>query len=317
MVRKSRKAVADTDQAASVAWPAFTQQLTGVLGALEEDQFLVITVKRTNRFVQFAAQGAFGMRAETTSNDYLAPSERLGTRQIAALATAGWRGQTAGSGESTPEKDPDGSPNFFVEFDHPVPDKDVAQLAVHTLAQVLRVPHPGFLEYEVFDIEGNPILLPSLGLKRAARRPQAPDAANLAERLLATLRETMGIADLEYDEDGDIGVRHGSIAAFVRLVGHPWYVRIHSRILSDIEEMPELLSRLNGINAQVRHLHFVAQNDGVYALADLPAEPFVSEHVASVFLYFCQIADGIDSLLQGEFGGQTAFAETVPSVLKH
>jgi len=317
MTRQSRNAVADTGQAISVAWPPFTQQLAGVLGALEEDQFLVITVKRTNRFVQFAAQGAFGMRAETTSNDYLAPAERLGKRQVAALGAAGWQGQTGGPEESTPEKDPDGSPNFFVEFDNPVAVADVAQLAVHTLAEILRVPHPGFLEYEAFDIEGNPILLPSLGLKRAAPRPQAPDAASLAQRLRTTMRESIGVADLEYDDDGDIGVRHGSIAAFVRLVGHPWYVRIHSRILTDIEETPELLARLNGINAHVRHLHFVAQNAGVYALADLPAEPFVGEHVASVFLYFCQIADGIDSLLQGEFGGQTTFAETVPSLLKH
>ncbi len=317
MVRKSPPAVADTRPAVSVAWPPFAEQLTGVLGALEEDQFLVLTVKRTNRFVQFAAQGAFGMRAETTSNDYLAPAERLGARQIAALGTAGWHGQTGGPEESTPEKDPDGSPNFFVEFDDPVPFKDVAKLAVHTLAKILRVPHPGFLEYAAFDMGGNPILLPSLGLKRATRAPQASDAATLAQRLLATIRESIGVNDLEYDEDGDIGVRHGSIAAFVRLVGHPWYVRIHSRILADIEETPELLARLNDINAHVRHLHFVVQNGGVYALADVPAEPFVSEHVASVFLYFCQIADGIDSLLQSEFGGQTAFIESLPSVLKH
>ena len=57
MTRQSRNAVADTDQAVSVAWPPFTQQLAGVLGALEEDQFLVITVKRTKDFpVTFVPQ---------------------------------------------------------------------------------------------------------------------------------------------------------------------------------------------------------------------------------------------------------------------
>lgn len=37
------------------------------------------------------------------------------------------------------------APNFFVEFDSPVPFKDVAKLAVHTLAEILDVPHPGRL----------------------------------------------------------------------------------------------------------------------------------------------------------------------------
>ena len=29
------------------------------------------------------------------------------------------------------------------------------------------------------------------------------------------------------------------------------------------------------------------------------------------------IADGMDSLLQEEFGGQTAFVESMPSLMKH
>jgi len=146
MVRKSLKSVVDTPHRISVAWPAFVERLAGVLGALEEDQYLVISVKRTNRFVQFAAQGAFGMRAETTSNDYLTGSERLSARQVLALRAAGWHGQTGSPDESTPEKDPDGSPNFFVEFASPVPFMDVAQLTVQTVAEILGVPHPGFLE---------------------------------------------------------------------------------------------------------------------------------------------------------------------------
>jgi len=317
MSSASTNPVGDMPQRLSIDWPPFTEKLAGVLGALEEDQFLVISVKLTNRFVQFAAQGSFGMRAETTSNDYLTASERLGTRQLAALEAAGWCGPTGTAGESTPEKDPDGSPNFFVEYDAPVPFKDVAELAMHTLAEILRVPHPGFLEYEAFDTSGNAILLPSLGLKRATRPAQTTDVAALPEQLLATIREAIGVADLEFDDDGDIGVRYGSLAAFVQLTGNPPCVHIHAPLVADVDETPELISRINQINLGVRHLHLVVNEGVVYAVADVLAEPFVSEHVANIFRYFCQIADGIDSLLQVEFGGKTAFAESAPSSLKH
>lgn len=66
-----------------------------------------------------------------------------------------------------------------------------------------------------------------------------------------------------------------------------------------------------------RFLRFFLHDGAVYAASDVPAEPFIGEHVASVFVYFCQVADGIDSLLQAEFGGRTAFLESSPSALKH
>ena len=52
----------------SVDWPPFAKTLASVLAKLEEDQFLIVPVKQSNQYVQFAAQGSFGMRTETTSN---------------------------------------------------------------------------------------------------------------------------------------------------------------------------------------------------------------------------------------------------------
>ena len=45
---------------------------------------------------------------------------------------------------------------------------DVADLTVKTVAEILGVRHPGFLEYDAFDADGIAILLPSLGLQRVA-----------------------------------------------------------------------------------------------------------------------------------------------------
>ncbi|OGT88615.1 MAG: hypothetical protein A2286_03235 [Gammaproteobacteria bacterium RIFOXYA12_FULL_61_12] len=315
MSKKSAKTPLDAPRRLSVAWLPFAEGLAASLGVLEDDQSLVISVKRSNRYVQFAAQGAHGMRTETTCNSYLAKSERLDARQIAALAEAGWHAPTGKPGESTPENDPDGSPNFFRQFPVPVPLKSVADLAVSTLAEILRVPHPGFLEYEAFDADGQVILLPGLGLKRAVRSPQ-PEAS-LPELLRAALREVAGIPDLDFDEDGDIGIRYGSLIIFVRLMGDPPHVRLVSPLLADVDESQGLLARLNEINCRLGHMHLIAHNDAILAIADVPAAPFVSDHMAQALRDFCQLTDGMDDLLQGEFGGRLSFPEAMPSSLKH
>ena len=81
----------------------------------------------------------------------------------------------------------------------------------------------------------------------------------------------------------------------MKLIDEPPYVLNFSRILSDVEATPELLVRLNDVNAQ----------------------PFVAPHVVQAFTNFCAIADAMGVLLQDEFGGETAFAQSMPSSLKH
>ena len=55
----------------------------------------------------------------------------------------------------------------------------------------------------------------------------------------------------------------------------------------------------------------------IFAVSDLPAAPFVAEHVGHGAQAFFRIAEGIDGLLQAKFGGRTAFSESMPSMLKH
>lgn len=109
---KSKSAANNLNQSSylSVAWPPFQRKLAAVLGQLEEDQFLVLSVKRSSgRYVQFAAQGSFGMRMETASNSYLDKPERLDELQMSTLIDAGWHAPTRDPVDSTPENDPDGS----------------------------------------------------------------------------------------------------------------------------------------------------------------------------------------------------------------
>lgn len=152
----------------SAGWLSFAENLTAVLAKLKKDQYLILSVKESNRFVQFAAQGSSGMRVEATSNAYLSKPEKLKKRQITALHKRGWNDPTGSPDESTPEKDPEGSPNFFIEFTDPVSFGEVAKLAVYTLAEILDVPDPEALQYEAFTAKGKEIALPKLGLPKKA-----------------------------------------------------------------------------------------------------------------------------------------------------
>ena len=302
----------------SAGWPPFAQKLAAVLEMLEEDQFLVLSVKRSNQYIQFAAQGSFGMRVETTSNNYLARPQQLSKRQIAALIEAGWHAPSGTPVTATPDRDPDGSPNFYIDFPETQSHESVAEWSVKTLAEILRVPHPGMLEYEAFDADGNSLALAELGLRRTRHSQETGEIPSLPQRLLDTLREVTDIADLDFDPDGDIGIRYGNSVVFLRpMLNNPPTVRIFSRLLADIEETPKLLTRLNEFNIGASHFHLSVTHGAVFAVSDVIAAPFVSDHVAHAFQSFCEIADGITGQLLAEFGENSPYFEAMPSLLKH
>jgi hypothetical protein len=106
-----KRAVSDVrDFLASIpqAWASFSKKLSAVLSKLEMDQYLIISAKDSNRFVQFASEGEAGTRVEVTSNYFLKGRDRLNRRQILWLRTNGWNAPTGDVNEATPEKDPKG-----------------------------------------------------------------------------------------------------------------------------------------------------------------------------------------------------------------
>lgn len=130
----------------------------------------------------------------------------------------------------------------------------------------------------------------------------------------------MSLADfseLDFDDDGDISIRYGSAMAFVCLIEDPLYIRIFSPILSDVEESPGLFGLLNAINAKGTLIRFFYKNGVIHGIADISAAPFVSAHVIQGLAHFCVIADEMGNMLQAKLGGQTAFVEVMPSVMRH
>jgi hypothetical protein len=150
---------------ADVEWNRLTDNIAACLADLSEDEFLILSSKSANYFVQFAAQGQFGMRIEATSNVYAAPPENvLSADAYSAMDKLGWKFPTGVPGSEP--RDPDGSPNFFLDLALPLDFRRVAGIAVKTLRQVYRIQHPGQLQYKSFDGSGIEIRFPTLRLKR-------------------------------------------------------------------------------------------------------------------------------------------------------
>lgn len=301
----------------SMAWPSFEQKLAATLGYLKEDQFLILSLKRSNRFVQFAAQGSFGMRIETTSNSYLPKAEQLDKQQISTLIDIGWIEPTGKPSESTPEYDPDGSPNFFMEFSVPVSFEAVANLAIRTLAEILRVPHPGFLQYGAFDAEENEIALPTLGLKQAERTAQDENEGAIASQLLALLRGLTHIADLDFNEHGYIGFCAGNLPMFVAIANSQTYIRVGSPIHSGLFDTTNVLALLNDINFGIYGMHFYLRDETVYGVIDIPALPFVSEHIVRAIGQIRTAAKEMSETLQEQFGRRSERLDCAASSTCH
>ncbi len=149
-------------------WSEFTDHLAEALACLEEDEYLIISTISGSYYVQFAAYDDFALRAEAVSNGYLAGENRLSLLACAKVLGLGWNRPThLPAAADGPAKDPHGSPNYFLDFEAPVPYGSVAALASETLQYVFGATDPGTLEYKAFSQGGSSIRFPHLRIARA------------------------------------------------------------------------------------------------------------------------------------------------------
>lgn len=286
------------DRRVSKDWITFAHQFAQVLSRLEENQFLILSAKRGNRYLQFSCQGSWGMRAEVTSNHFLNGDERLARREMAWLRAHGWNAPTGTPKQATPDKDPDGSPNYYIDFLVSVPISDVVSVAIDTLIHGLALPYPGVLSYESFNSAGGALEFQELGLKSAPRQSKP-----LMEQVLTLFRSVTGIENLTFDDDGDLGVRYGAI--LVSAVQLENRVRLFSALVTGVAESQLLLRKLNQINDGVLRIRLFWHDDVVYAALGIPADPFVPAHLATAMNEFSEVAEGLAIVLRAEFSGKT------------
>ena len=261
----------------SVEWPVFEKNLAEVLKSMQEDEFLVISQKRSNLFVQFAAHGEFGMRAETTSEVYLNKEESHSVRTHHALLALGWKLPTGSPSESTPADDPDGSPNYFVDFPAGTSPQQIAALSVRTLADLYEIPHPGNLEYDAFDNDETPISYKILKIQSVNKRKASPRSP--AKRLLKAIIAATGIQDLEYGDDEDLYICYGDLGIFVALSEDMSCIRILSPMIKVTGGNNGLLEVINTLNAEQQAIKFFVHNDYVMAMHIISAQPIVDQHI--------------------------------------
>ena len=285
------------DRKISKAWIPFAQNLTQVLSRLEEDQMLILSAKQGNRFVQFSCQGTWGMRAEVTSNHFLRKGDRLNRREIAWLRSHGWNAPTDTPKQATPDRDPDGSPNYYIDFSASRLASEIANVAIETLIHGLAFSHPGALSYESFDTTGRVLEFREIGLKPTPRQK-----GSVMEQVLSVFRQVTKLDDLTLDDDGDVSVRYGSVLVCATQLDNR--VRLFSVLVADIEETPTLLRKLNQINDGDHRTRVFWRDDVVYAILDLPGDPFVPAHLVAAMHEFSEVADGLAIVLGAEFSGK-------------
>jgi hypothetical protein len=170
-------------------WRRFERTLTDALSDLDDDEYLILSMRFGSRFVQFAGQGAEGMRVESVSNHYLDDEEALTGGEQDLLLAMGWHPPTYDP-EAVVKHPAEGSPNYFRELEAPVRFWSVAELAIRTLRLVHRIETPDQLEYQAFNRVGESIRFPSLRIWRT-RRTKASDDSSEGRLALVSCADTV------------------------------------------------------------------------------------------------------------------------------
>jgi hypothetical protein len=123
------------------------------------------------------------------------------------------------------------------------------------------------------------------------------------------VREWLEVSVLAVDSDGDIPVRHGSAAYYIRVVdSDPPIVSIFSIVLRGVPRTGKLLRRLNEINAKIVQAKVFHEGDRVIMAVHLLAETITPEELIQACTVVANLADELDDQLKAGFEGETAFA---------
>lgn len=286
-------------------WHEFASALRKTLAHMAEDQYLILQCKGSKRFVQIATQHR-NIRVEASSNHFLSGRDALSAKDIKALRRLGWLAPTGTPEQATPERDPNGSCNYFLELQLPVDFAQLATMLVKTLSVVMGVPHDGYIAYSAFGVNGEgDVSYPDLGIKREVTDPNLR-MDELDARLLSVLQEASGCSTLAFDEDGYVDVTMAGQRCLVNVVGKPPMVRFLMPLLAEIRLSKKLLEQLNQLNLSDPSVCHVWTNDMVFAVQDIPAWPLQAQHVEASLASFTETASKSALWLQSDFGAQAS-----------
>ena len=181
----------------------------------------------------------------------------------------------------------------------------VAHLAVTALRDVYGAPHPGFLTVEAYDTEGNAVAVPDLQFEPTPDAPAvdegtaAPlllrptDPEELRRAVHASLTRLLQADEIVVDDDGDIPIRWGSAALYVRVLDDHPIVRIFSPILTDIVITPQVREAVNEVNRDRPLVSAMWIDDTVILVADVFVAAFSEDNFVNVMHDVSAVAAGV------------------------
>jgi hypothetical protein len=152
---------------------------------------------------------------------------------------------------------------------------------------------------------------------KSRRKRLEVEPQDIAALLLETIKDVTGLTDIKPDQDGDIGVGCGCAVTYLRAIDDGKQVHLFSTVVHDLTESAHLIERLNAINANTTAMQFTFIAEAIYAELKVATDPYDSQQIAKTFKQFGEVADAMGMLFQGEFGGKTAIAKSMLTVMRH
>lgn len=296
----------EVDRATAGAWREFQAALADRLAGLEEDDVAIVEAmvgeepeEGAAPYVQFCAFGDGMLRGEVASNHVLDERWELGEASLLALAELGYAAPTY-----TPEEEPDhGSLNHFVDVEQVEADR-LAVMATRALRDVFGVAHPALLSGDVAD-EVSPTVEGA-----AAERADEPLAVfphgghvELTAMVDRALTPYFG-HEPRHDSDGDIPVTAGLSVFFVRVPEDVPVIELLGCVATDVTDLEAAHREVEILNRDVRFAKFRVSGDSVVVDLQLPAWPFVAEHLRAMVAMLTDMIDRVEDDLVERVGGR-------------
>lgn len=289
------------------AWLSLRDRLSGVLGVLEERQYLVLSTRRSPYYVQFAMEEDSCLLAEAVSDSFLPKGLRLGKARKEALLGLGWQAPSDGSRKTRTRQGRPESPNFHRRFKGRDEFEVAASIAVRALRDVYGFPRPGALRYNSFEREGGQILLPTLGLGRyvpASEEAPADTPESLRDQVLETVRDAFGLEEVRFNSKGMLALEVDDALVFVQVLGEPQFVRLYAPVLLEVANEERALAFLNTLNLDGIHSRFLLYEGSVIAVIDQLGVPFVPDHFVESFMSIAASVQALPKRLKKAIGGR-------------
>jgi hypothetical protein len=151
----------------------------------------------------------------------------------------------------------------------------------------------------------------------ARRKHLEDESQDISLLLLETIKTVTGLPDIKPNQDGDIGVGCGSAVTYIRAIDDGKRVHLFSTVVYDLAESTQLIEHLNAINANTTDMQFTFISEAIYAELKVATDPYDSKQVAKTFKQFGEVADSMGIFFKSEFGGKTAIAKSMLTVMRY